>query len=881
MLQIKSLILIIALFFYTMTSSVLAQVPAFPGAEGFGSTTPAGRGGRVIEVTNLKDNGLGSFRNAIEASGPRIVVFRVGGTIELKDVLNITEPYITIAGQTAPGGGICIKNGSSTNTTLRVGTHDVVIRGLRVRPGPGGEPDGIYVPGDGRNIVIDHCSITWAVDEVCTISSGAHDVTVQWCIIAEGLWHSTHGKGPHSRGLMIGSNSSDTVTDISLHHNLVTNNRRRNPVIQGSGTGVVDYVNNVMYNWGQYCGDFWGNTQVNYVRNYGKYGLNVAAQGGNGYLFNNRNKAGDGTEYYVSGNIGPTRLSLDESEENVVLPEDRDNIVSTRYNAPNITYMSAFNAYDVVLANAGAIIPSRDAVDSRIVQNVIDSTGILINDPSEVGGWTHLATGTPSDDKDHDGMPDDWETANGLNPDSSNANGRDIDSDYDNIEVYINGLIPSPISGTSYKLNVDTIGCGSVDPKGGLFLQGNKVVLTATAGRGWIFDRWTGDLSGSQNPDTLFMDSDKNVTAVFVVDPYAVYDTLTIRTNGQGSVSCEPEPDLSGMRYLRGTQVTVTAYPDGGWEFDQWTGNYPGTKNPAVITIDSSITITAMFKPREGVPFAQDAGINGLVSMEAESFHFKVPKDNHLWTIIDVSPAKGASGDKAMHAQPNSGANLGTNIENSPRMDFDINFVQTGIHYVWVRGWCVSSDGDDNSVNVGLNRCLVSTADKLEFPNTSAWEWSKSTMDGEDAEINITAKGVKTMNIWMREDGVRLDKIVLTTNAEYTPSGTGPEEIFTQINEPPDNRAENFSLAQNFPNPFNPETTIQYQITRNEHVLLNIFNINGQKIKNLYCGYQSAGHHSIKWDGSNDYGLKVSAGIYIYQLKTDEKILSSKMLLLN
>ena len=878
MFRFKS-ILILVIFLSFMSSNILAQIPAFPGAEGFGSTTPGGRGGRVIEVTNLQDGGPGSLRNAIEATGKRIVVFRVGGTIELNDGLNILSPYITIAGQTAPGGGICIKNGTHEGTTLRLGTHDIIVRGLRVRPGPGGQPDGIYVPGSGYNIVIDHCSISWAVDEVCTIAAGAHDVTVQWCIIAEGLWHSTHNKGPHSRGLMIGSNGSDTVTDISLHHNLVTNNRRRNPVIQGVGTGVVDYVNNVMYNWGQYCGDFWGDTQVNYVRNYGKYGRNADTQGGNGYLFNNRNKVGDGTEYYVSGNIGPTRRSLSDPEENVVLPEDRDNIASTRYSAPNIAYMTAFEAYDAVLANAGAIIPTRDAADSRIVRNVTDSTGALVNDPSEVGGWPTLAAGTAPTDSDGDGMPDVWEDDNGLDKNTDDANGNDLDPDYDNIEVYINSLIPSPITGTLYKLDVDTSGFGRVNPSGGLFLEEQKVELTAIPGRGWIFDHWTGDLSGSQNPDTLLMDSDKNVTAVFINDPNAVYDTLTVHTNGEGTVSVAPEPMRSGMRYLRGTQVTVTAKPGGGWEFEQWTGEYSGSDNPAKITVDSSITMTAEFKLRDSKPFSQDDGTDGLVSMEAENYHFEVPKGDHHWAIANVPSSKGASGDKMVQALPNSGTNLaGTEIENSPRMDFDIDFVKTGTHYVWIRGW--SSDSDDNSVHVGINGNMISTADKLEYPATSAWEWTKSTKDGADAEINIPSTGVNTLNIWMREDGTRLDKIVLTTSAGYVPSGTGPEEKIISIKETVANKPELFNLEQNFPNPFNPDTIIKYQITRSGHVELNVLNINGQKVKNLHHGYQSAGRYSVKWDGKDEHGKTVSAGIYLYRLKTDGKIASRKMLLL-
>ncbi|MBD3289088.1 hypothetical protein GF337_09810, partial [candidate division KSB1 bacterium] len=522
------LILVIALFLSLISSSVLAQVPAFPGAEGFGATTRGGRGGRVIEVTNLQDGGPGSLRNAIEATGKRIVVFRVGGTIELNDGLNILSPYITIAGQTAPGGGICIKNGTHEGTTLRLGTHDIIVRGLRIRPGPGGEPDGIYVPGSGYNIVIDHCSISWAVDENVTAAAGAHDVTIQWCLISQGLLQATHHKGKHSMGLMFGSGASDDSYNFSAHHNLLTHNFRRNPLVQIVGT--LDFVNNVIYNWGDHTWSGYvswidNDTKLNYVGNYVKPGPESNRSKSAVDVDNSRSTSQIGV--YVKGSLSHHRPTYDEPEKNVVHPADWGYIVDVPYTAPNVTTLSATDAFNLVLANAGAIIPKRDTVDLFAVQSLIDSAAGIINNPAEFGGYPQLAEGTPPVDTDHDGMPDDWETENGLNPDANDANGRDLDPDYDNIEVYINSLIPSPITGTLYKLDVDTSGFGSVNPSGGLFLEGQKVELTAIPGRGWMFDHWTGDLSGSQNPDTLLMDSDKNVTAVFINDPNAVYDTLT------------------------------------------------------------------------------------------------------------------------------------------------------------------------------------------------------------------------------------------------------------------------------------------------------------------------------------------------------------------
>ena len=189
------------------SAGIATGVPAFPGAEGFGSASVGGRGGTVIEVTNLNDSGPGSFRAAVEATGPRIVVFRIGGTIELQSTVLLTNPFITIAGQTAPGGGIAIKNTLFFNRyedpsgSLDIRTHDVIVRHLRIRPGAGpagtsgSECDAIQVYGNCYNVMIDHCSLSWAVDENFSSWGNPHDFTVQWCIISEGLRNSVHSKG--------------------------------------------------------------------------------------------------------------------------------------------------------------------------------------------------------------------------------------------------------------------------------------------------------------------------------------------------------------------------------------------------------------------------------------------------------------------------------------------------------------------------------------------------------------------------------------------------------------------------------------------------------------------------------------------------------------
>ncbi len=426
------------------------ELVAFPGAEGFGANSVGGRGGRVIEVTNLNDSGSGSFRAAVEASGPRIVVFRVGGTIVLDSRLELANPYITIAGHTAPGDGILLRNGSNTKDVMRITTNDVVIRYLHFSPGPGGSPDGLTISYDtSYNIVLDHTSFTWGVDELIGTYQAVHDITIQWSLLAEALDDSTHSKGPHSKGVLLGSYDSHSFT---FHHNLLAHNAERNPRIQAS---LVDVVNNVIYNpvftggWApSHASDekVSGPVAVNYVGNYYKAG---PASGSADYLVSG---SGD-IEIYVKGNITPDRPRDDMDEaDGVVRGGDQGMVVSTRHDAPQVTTTSAFQAYEDVLAGAGATMGidelgnfyyRRTSGDTRIVDTVRNGTGNIVDDPSDVGGWPTMRSATPPADSDHDGMPDAWENLYGFDPNSASNGPKDADGDgYTNVEEYLNGTIP-------------------------------------------------------------------------------------------------------------------------------------------------------------------------------------------------------------------------------------------------------------------------------------------------------------------------------------------------------------------------------------------------------------------------------------------------------
>jgi pectate lyase len=434
----------------TVTSPPAAPL-AFHGAEGFGANAVGGRGGAVIEVTNLNDDGPGSFRAALDASGPRLVVFRVGGTIELDSSIEIRNPYITIAGQTAPGQGITLKNSPrNAKTPLKIETHDAIVRYIRSRPGSNpnetGTLDAITIAnefGDVYNVIVDHSSFSWATDEVSNVYYAAHDITVQWSILGEGLDCATHielgVRQCHSMGMLLGS---EGARDISIHHNLFAHNRHRNPRIKTMGT--TDVVNNVVYNSGS--GNGWraptyvhgarGVVPVNYIANFFKPG----PDSGSADWFIDTSEV---VQVYAIGNIVP---------KEVIDPDSRDMLVGARHPAAPVTTTIAFAAYFRVLAEAGASrglncdgthYVTRDPVDDRIVNDVKQGTGRIIDDPSEVGGWPNLVGGIPCADSDHDGMPDEFETLYGFDPTNASDGSADSDGDgYTNVEEFLNSTAP-------------------------------------------------------------------------------------------------------------------------------------------------------------------------------------------------------------------------------------------------------------------------------------------------------------------------------------------------------------------------------------------------------------------------------------------------------
>ncbi len=419
------------------------KLPAFPGAEGFGCGTPGGRGGRVITVTNLNDAGAGSLRDALESGGRRFVVFGVSGTIDVSEQIVIDDPYLTVAGQTAPGGGITLKAADGNVSGLvDISTHDVVIRYMRFRTGAppsvtGENLDGLNIWKDGHDVVIDHDSFSWAVDENVSTWDGAHDITFSWNIIAQGLREATHPEGEHSKGLLV---SGDATEDISVHHNLFAHNTARNP--QVTSPGLIQVVNNVIFNYGDSAlqtSNPYGPPQVDIVGNYFKAGPDSDPERYeiDAYPIEDAGQ----WSLHLEGNVGP-HGTADGPQTDLVSPEDRGLIVAAAPpDLPVVTTTSADQALEDVLMGAGARVPYLDPVDVQMIDDVHDGRGGMINNVSEVGGWPALPAEDPPADEDSDGMPDTWEASHGLES-STDDSSDDRDRDgYTNVEEYVNDLV--------------------------------------------------------------------------------------------------------------------------------------------------------------------------------------------------------------------------------------------------------------------------------------------------------------------------------------------------------------------------------------------------------------------------------------------------------
>ncbi|NCF91598.1 MAG: pectate lyase [Verrucomicrobiaceae bacterium] len=422
---------------------------AFPGAEGYGRFAKGGRGGDVYHVTQLGDQGEGSFRAGLENTDrPRTIVFDVSGTIQLEKPLVVKDiDGLTIAGQTAPGDGITLRD----QTFQIKDSSNIIVRFIRVRLGDESKTsaDTINI-SRAEHVILDHVTATWGVDGTMD-TEHLSNFTLQWSLFGEALHESTHHKGGHAMLMSLRKTSGK----VSLHHNLLFSSRNRHPTLGGdpNGQALFDYRNNVIYNWEGSMN--LGIGRFNIINNYYRPGPNTNVKEDR-FPIRPKVKVDESTFGYLSGTVfewndvwsKDNRLAMQWGVRDEGYPGNVPKDSSCLSNQPvaqtdRPTTQPAKEAYAQVLEKAGASLV-RDAADQRVIQGVLDRTHRRIDSQKDVGGWPKLQSKLAPADKDRDGMPDQWESDHNLDPmDAEDRNGDRNSDGYTNLEEYLNALIES------------------------------------------------------------------------------------------------------------------------------------------------------------------------------------------------------------------------------------------------------------------------------------------------------------------------------------------------------------------------------------------------------------------------------------------------------
>jgi len=632
--KLLSLILSISLMIGLINIPVVnaANLLAFPGAEGGGKYTTGARGKSsrtVYHVTNLNDSGSGSLRDAVSGEG-RIIVFDVSGVITLKSRLDLKKPNITILGQTAPGDGITI-----SGYDVLIAADNIIMRYLRIRPtdSQGAEPDGL----GGRwidNIIVDHCSVSWGVDELLTIYSGSLEngkeaenlepkeqstnVTVQYCLSAESLRMSSHFKGAHGYGGIIGG------TNASYHHNMFAHHDSRNPRMDRN-LKSTDMVNNVIYNWGNngtygaepYSYNKWARyatpeyaSHVNMRNNYYKYGPSTKASvrskifeaTNSGDVYYNGEMAK--SYFYINGNYvyGDAAATANNTlSESNVMNQDKLHLIDTPIDMGDyeIPDQSAEDAFEDVIANVGATLPRRDSIDARIVADAKNGTGRIINKAEEVGGLTGIKSETRTFE-----IPSDWKSANGM---TSSYKETDIVSSgewagYTWIEAYVNDWTQEQSSPTNPDITVTSPAIADTSKS-----------TDKTGGEGfWITTTEDAPVSYTA---TAVAKSGTSISKIELYDGTTLIDTVT-GSEINKSVTLE-----AGTHYL-----TSKAYNNKGEITTSPTSIVYVTKNDNSIGNNTIAEIGTVAFPEDTNVWVKDSktyiGGSGLINGKSDSFGY-------------------------------------------------------------------------------------------------------------------------------------------------------------------------------------------------------------------------------------------------------------------
>ncbi len=825
-----------------------AQQVAFPGAEGFGAYTTGGRSGTVYEVTNLNNSGTGSLRNAVSESN-RTIVFRVSGYINLQSALHITGNSLTIAGQTAPGDGICVRD----YPTIVEGDN-IIIRYIRFRLGDENDlsSDALDI-NDQKGVIIDHCSFSWGVDE-CASWYGNENVTIQWSMIGEGLAYNGHSMG----GLWGGQST--------YHHNLIYSCGSRHPKFAYTyDEDITDHRNNVIYNWDYQSAYTSPTGRVNIVANYYKYGPSTNADVKHRIVYSGY----DTKRLYVADNyvFGYPDITADNWSGGV----DGNPIRHDQpFTAPAVAYQTAEEAYESVLEHVGASI-QRDSIDLRVINNIRNGTGSIIKRQSDVGGFPALQSLTPPVDSDHDGMPDDWEVANQLDPDNPEDRNDDHDKDgFTNLEEYLNSLIPIEYS----EIPEDTFPPAAPSNLTATTFSGNQIDLTWTDNalneRGFVIQYSDNEWASSEeitsalaNLRTFSVKGLKGSTRYqFRVAAYNTVGTsdysniamdstiadnhffLWTSVDGPGSISLGPP----GSIYAGGTVVQVTAIPDSGYVFDSWTSYLTGVSNPENITINTSIHVRAKFALKAiEVPLDYDFGPGPI-----EPGYTQITKTTSAYT---VGRGYGFSSISGLDERDRGAPDVLRRDFVTAKSPFTFNVdLPNGTYSINV----IAGDNMSNAPN-GPMDVYAEGIKKI-----SGMQSDGGAFDEQDFTIEVSDE---QLNLYMvhsnSDDGTwRINAL------EITPLSTA---LKSTENLP----VSEFHLEQNYPNPFNSTTMISYSIVKDSHVRLVVFDMLGREVVKLVDEEKTSGVYTVLFDAGD-----LASGIYFYTLQAGDLTLIKKSVLI-
>ncbi len=901
--------------------NIFAQQLAFPTAEGYGKYTTGGRGGTVIEVKNLNASGPGSLGAAISASGPRIVVFKVAGTIT--GSFNITRGDITIAGQTAPGDGICIRGNLSTSAS------NIIIRYIRVRFDPANGANDAIGGRFQKNIIFDHVSASWSTDETMSLYHN-DSTTVQWCIISEACEKYENGVGIGHRFGGIWGNDYGT-----WHHNLIANNDSRNPR-WGSGVGYNDYRNNVLYNWG-YQGAYGGEatqpgdarytfSTINIVANYYKSG---PATGPKSLIVNpSARSATDKGSWYVSDNY--VNGYPDVTDDNWKGVTGNNYIkMSTPWNAMPIKQQTAEQAYLSVLDYAGCLFPNRDSVDARIVKDARNGTYTygnngIITVPEDVGGWPILAAGTPYTDSDHDGMSDEWETAHGLNPsDPSDRNGIG-EGGYTNLEVFLYELVGEggPVTGVGLSPATDSLGITStlqlnaiIEPQGAsnqnLSWSSSDTSIAKVTSTGLVTGIAEGTATITVTTEDGGFTAQSTITVVYVsvtgVTVSPISAGIVVGDTTRLTAVVQPFDAGNNTVYWSSSDSTVAAVSSSGLV----TGISEGTAVITVVTQEgnyeatANISVSATDKKKcmfiiggNSSPSSLSAG-DQVINDTLQTWGYYV-KHVASSELEDLNSLDYAEYDVAVASESPGSGDFAKGI-----------FPSVPVPLVILEGWAAKPGAMDFQKDRVVNNYdsePMKIVDQTNSPLTAGFSYGSTValcdsglMIGSVPQIpiipianltsidtmcviygiekgTVNAVGVTIQN---RVEVIGLHELCylsLTDDAfKFIKSGINwVSALSTSVKSVEENQfPKAFSISQNYPNPFNPTTRIEFSIPKASKVQLEIFDVLGRKVAELINEEKSAGTYEVHFDAKN-----LSSGIYIYQLSYSDRVLSKKMLLI-